>query len=111
LTGRLLANEQARATLHQTYQGVQVRLCASTDTPNPTPDGVAEGTRPPAVTAGPAPRTGQVPTPTPDETPAPAGDHAGTRSTTNPHAPPDPGLDYGTSLRRARRRGTRGRRR
>ncbi len=92
LTGRLLANEQTRHTLDQTFinQGVQVRLCASTDTPNPTPDRVGKGTRPPAVTAGSAPRTGQVPTTTPDETPADAGDHAGTRPTTNPSAPPDP---------------------
>ncbi|CAN5479110.1 hypothetical protein BH23ACT9_BH23ACT9_30440 [soil metagenome] len=92
LTGRLLANEQTRHTLHQTFsnQGVQVRLCASTDTPTPTPDGVGKGTRPPAITAGSAPRTGQVPTPTPDETAADAGDHAGTRPMTNPSAPPDP---------------------
>ncbi|CAN5120248.1 hypothetical protein BH23ACT9_BH23ACT9_15410 [soil metagenome] len=90
LTGRLLANEQTRQTLHQSYQGVQVRLCASTDTPTPTPDGVGKGTRPPATTAGSAPRTGQVPTTTPDETPADAGDQAGTRPTTNPNAPPDP---------------------
>ncbi|CAN5146328.1 hypothetical protein BH23ACT9_BH23ACT9_16970 [soil metagenome] len=48
------------------------------------------GRRRPPATAGSAPRTGQDPTPTPDETPAPAGDHAGTRPTTNPSAPPDP---------------------
>ncbi len=60
LIGRLLANEQTRHTLHQSYQGVQVRLCASTDTPNPTPAGAAKGTRPPATKVGSAPRTGQL---------------------------------------------------
>lgn len=89
LTGRLLADGQTGPALHQTFKnpGVQGRLCASTDTPNPSLM-LGEGNRPPAP-AGSAHRTGQVPATTPDETPAHAGDHAGTRPTTNPNAPPD----------------------
>ncbi|HUG86109.1 MAG TPA: zinc ribbon domain-containing protein, partial [Euzebya sp.] len=88
LTGKLLNDPATWHTLHQTIKtsGVQERPWASTDTPDPTP-GVGQGTRLP-VTAGSAPRTGQVPTTTPDE--PPTGDHAGTRSTTNPNAPPRP---------------------
>lgn len=87
LAGRLVADPAIRQTLHQTISGVQERPWASTDTPDPTPSGVGEGTRPPAVTAGSASRTGQVLTTTPNE--PPVGDHVGTRSTTNPNAPPD----------------------
>ena len=87
LAGRLLTDPATRQTLHQTIPGVQERPWASTDTPDP--DTVSgEGTRPPADPAGSAPRIGQVPTTTPDE--PPTGDHAGTRSTTNPNAPPRP---------------------
>lgn len=90
MAGLLLADPPSRQTLRQTIRtnssGVQERPRASTDTPDPAPDGAAEGTRPPA-TAGSAPRTGQVPATTPNE--PPSGDHVGPRSTTNPNAPPD----------------------
>ena len=91
LTRRLVANEDTWRTLEQTINktsGVQERPWASTDTPSPTPVRVGAGTRPPASAAGSAPRTGTVPTTTPTQT-APA-DVVGTRSTTNPNAPPRP---------------------
>ena len=97
LARRLAADEHTRRALEHTILGVQERPAAnrrtrpdgrvaSTDTPDPTP-AVGEGTRPPAAPAGSAPPTGTVPTTTPTQT-APA-DVAGTRSTTNPNAPPD----------------------
>ncbi|CAN5519526.1 hypothetical protein BH23ACT9_BH23ACT9_22990 [soil metagenome] len=95
LTNRLLADQATRHTLSQT-SGVQERPTASTDTPNPTP-GVGEGTRPPAIKAGSAPRTGTVPTTTPNE--PPSGDHVGTRPTTNPNAPPVDRIPAATGLR------------
>ena len=87
LAGRLAADPATIPTLRKTL-GVQEHPEASTDPPNP---GLLQGEGDPAtsLTAGSAPRTGTVPTPTPNETAAGAADHVGARSMTNPNAPPD----------------------
>ncbi|AXV10304.1 hypothetical protein DVS28_b0564 (plasmid) [Euzebya pacifica] len=86
LAGQLAADPASRTTIFQTA-GVQEHPWASTDTPDP---GIlpAEGDPATSFTAGSAPRTGTVPPPTPNETPAHAGDHVGPEATTNPNAPP-----------------------
>ena len=86
LAGRLAADPDSITTLHETL-GVQEHLEASTDPPNA---GIlpVEGDPATSRTAGSAPRTGTVPTTTPNETPADADDHVGPRSMTNPNAPP-----------------------
>lgn len=85
LADRLLADPATAPTLLKTL-GVQEHPEASTDPPDP---GLAPAERDPATsTAGSAPRTGTVPTPTPNEPPADAADHVGPRSMTNPNAPP-----------------------
>lgn len=88
LAGRLLADPATITTLNSTISGVQEHPVASTDTPDTGPV-LAEGDPATSHQAGSAPRTGTVPTPTPNETPAHADGHVGPRSTTNPNAPPD----------------------
>ncbi len=98
LAGRLLADPATITTLNSTISGVQEHPEASTDTPNPGP-APAEGDPATSRNAGSAPRTGTVPTSTPNESPAHASDHVGPRSTTNPNAPPANGRLAATGLR------------